>query len=697
MANYPGITVERKYANVKHENKEFVLHDLPGTYSLTAYSQEEVVTRDFIIKDKPELIVQVVDASNLQRNLYLTIQLLEMNVPVVIALNMLDVAEKRSKKIDYELLSKKIGVPVVPTVARSRKGKNELLESISKYNIKSQELNITKFSYGNDIDEYLEEAVEIIGKEEIESKWTALKYLEADDEIISQHSKSTYHQDLSLKAKKLEDHIRATLDTYPEGIIADYRYGIVRNIISNVITDKDQSNRIYFSDMIDKVLTQRLIGPIILLLILYFTYEFTFWASEYPTGLLESFFGYLRELAENTLSDGLIKSLIISGIIDGVGGVLGFTPLIFFMFFVIAILEDSGYMARMAYMLDRVFKFFGLQGNSVVPFIVSGGIAGGCAVPGVMAARTIKGNKERLLTILTAPFMACGAKIPVFALLVSAFFIGDKGLAMLGITILSWVFALVIAKIYGSTIIKGKTSSFIMEIPPYRFPTLKGLLLHAWERTWMYIKKAGTIILAISVILWIMMTFPRLDVNQDKIFENKIKTTQSEYSQEIIKELETNKNEDKLSNNAKELKEKISLINNEKAGYALKNSIAGRIGTSLEPLSKFAGFDWRTNIALVGGFAAKEVVISTLGTAYSLGEVDPENTDSLSAKLKGDPKWNLGVALALIFFTILYAPCFVTVIAIVKETASYKWGVFSVVSNTLIAYIFAVIAYQIFG
>lgn len=659
VANYPGITVERKYANVKYKDQNLVLHDLPGTYSLTAYSQEELVTRNFLIKDRPDLVIQVVDASNLQRNLYLTIQLLEMNIPTIIALNMVDVAEGRNKKIDISVLENKLGLRIVPTVARSGKGGNELLEAILHHSKSSEKLNITSFSYGNDIDNFLSEAVPLIGKSETESKWLALKYLENDEEVMSENSHQNFHSLLMESVKKIENHTKNTLDTYPEVIIADYRYGAVRNILDNVVTQKDHSSRIYLSDTIDKILTQRFIGPIMLFFILYLVYKFTFWASEYPSGLLESFFGFLSETAESKLPDGLIKSLIVSGIIDGVGGVLGFTPLIFFMFFVIAILEDSGYMARMAYMLDRIFKWFGLQGNSVVPFIISGGIAGGCAVPGVMASRTIKGKKERLITILTVPFMPCGAKIPVFALLVSAFFTGDKGLAMLSITLLSWVFALIVAKIYSITIIKGENSSFIMELPPYRFPTFKGLLLHAWERTWMYIKKAGTTILAISIVLWIMMTFPQLSNEQMSVLNGK--------------------------------------SDNEIAEFALKNSLAGKIGASLEPISKYAGFDWRTNIALVGGFAAKEVVVSTLGTAYSLGEIEADDTESLSEKIQKDPSWNLGVAISLLLFTILYAPCFVTVVAIVKETASYKWGLFSVVSNTFIAYIFAVVAYQLFG
>jgi ferrous iron transport protein B len=697
VANYPGITVERKHSSIKYKNNDLVFHDLPGTYSLSAYSQEEIITRDYILKDKPDLIVQVVDASNLQRNLYLTIQLLEMKVPVLIALNMMDVAEKRKIEIDVKLLSKNMDLPIIPIIARSGKGKAELLESIIDYNLKPSKIDILSITYGNDIDNFLNNSSLLINNEyQNANRWIALKYLENDETIIKENEHKDFHKDLLSDVKNVENHIKITLDTYPEAVIADYRYGVVRNITKEVLTKKDHSARLYATDIIDKVLTQRFLGPLILFIILYFIYKFIFWVSEYPTGLLESFFSYISNIVNTNLSDGLVKSLLISGIIDGVGGVLGFTPLIFFMFFIIAILEDSGYMARMAYILDRVFKWFGLQGNSVVPFIVSGGIAGGCAVPGVMASRTIKGARERLLTILTAPFMACGAKIPVYALLISAFFPGDKSIAMIGIIILSWIFSLIIAKAYSFLIIKGEPSSFIMELPPYRIPILKGLFVHAWERTWLYIKKAGTVILFISIILWIMMTFPRLDNKHNKYFEDKIQSVKNSYGAQIKTEFDKINYETKLSKNAKELKEKIVEIENERAQLSLKNSIAGKIGTMLSPISSLAGFDWRTNIALIGGFAAKEVVVSTLGMAYSLGEVDPVDTKSLSEKLKNDPKWSLGVAIALIIFTILYAPCFVAVVAIIKETASFKWGIFAVISNTFIAFIFSILAYQIF-
>ena len=370
-------------------------------------------------------------------------------------------------------------------------------------------------------------------------------------------------------------------------------------------------------------------------------------------------------------------------------------PLIMFMFFGIAILEDSGYLARVAYMLDRIFRMFGLHGSSVMAYIISGGIAGGCAVPGIMATRTLKSPRERLATILTAPFMTCGAKLPVIVLLIGTFFSENKALLMFLVTMGSWIAALFAAKFLRLTIIRGEPTPFVMELPPYRFPTLKGLLIHTWERTWQYIKKAGTVILGISVILWAMMTFPELNSFQTQKFEREREALISQYNMSVKEELEAALQKTEMSKEAQALKKSLASVDSSESKAALKNSIAGRMGTSIEGISRFAGFDWRTNIALVGGFAAKEVVISTLGTAYSLGETDPEDTDSLSDTLAKSPNWSPLTALSLIIFTMLYAPCFVAVVVIAKESGTWKWGAFSMIFNTLLALTLSILVFQI--
>ena len=665
VGNYPGVTVEKKQGRCVSNTDEFHVVDLPGTYSLSAYSQEEVVARDFIVKEQPAMVVNIVDASNLERNLYLTLQFMEMGTPVCIALNMMDVAKKRGIDIDTAKLSCLLGVPVVPMVARTGKGRDALLKTVAEY-AETRPAPL-KISYGRDIDEALDEMVEKISADNFLTdrylpRWVALKYLENDVQVMEMGKEQHPHMDawLSSKARKLTRHLETTLDTHPEGMIADQRYGFIASILrQGVMTCNRDKNRIETSDKIDKIVTHRFLGPLLMAAVLMGLYQFTFAYSAVPVGWCEDFFGWLAGRVDGLLSDGLLKSLVVSGIIDGVGGVLGFVPLIMFMFLGISFLEDSGYLARMAFMLDRIFRLFGLHGASVMAFIVSGGIAGGCAVPGVMATRTLKSPRERLATLLTVPFMNCGAKLPVYALLVAAFFSENQARVMFVITLISWVGALLVAKLLRSTVIQGPATPFVMELPPYRLPTFKGLAIHTWERTWQYIKKAGTVILGISIILWAMMTFPRLDTA--KLADPAPAGTQ----QAAVWQTDA---------------EKV-----DQASAALRHSIAGRLGTAMEPVTRLAGFDWQTNIALVGGFAAKEVVVSTLGTAYSLGDVDPEDAGSLAQRLQSAPGWGPITAFSLILFTIFYSPCFVAVVCIAKEAGSWKWGAFSMAFNTLLA------------
>jgi ferrous iron transport protein B len=705
VGNYPGVTVEKKEGTYVRIHDGFRLHivDLPGTYSLTAYSLEEVVARDFLVDQKPEVVINIVDASNLERNLYLAIQFLEMGIPICIALNMIDVAKKRGIKVDAQKLSSLLGVPVTPTVARSGRGKMELMDSAAQIVQEPHQLTPLKISYGADIDPVLSEMEKEITDSHFltdtyKAHWIALKYLESDEQIIRKGQK--VNPDLSNRLKemvrKVSHHLLNTLDTYPEAMIADQRYGYIKSILKQgVIHHKYDRNRLYSSDRIDKVVTNRFVGPLIMLAVIAGLYHFTFTYSKVPVEWLERFFGWLGSTLSAVLPAGILKSLIVSGIIDGVGGVLGFVPLIMFMFFGIAILEDSGYLARVAFMLDRVFRIFGLHGSSVMAFIVSGGIAGGCAVPGVMATRTLKSPRERLATLLTVPFMNCGAKLPVFALLIATFFAKYEAAIMFLITLGAWAGALLVAKLLRVTVIKGAATPFVMELPPYRMPTFKGLAIHTWERTWQYIKKAGTVILGLSVVLWAMMTFPGLPDSKIQEFEKLRQAEISRMPQAVVQQLEAADERAELSGQARNLKENLQRIDAAEAEAGLRYSIAGRIGGALEAVSKWAGFDWRTNIALVGGFAAKEVVVSTLGTAYSLGAVDPEETGSLSETLARDPSWSPLVAVGLIVFTMFYSPCFVSVICISRESGSWKWGVFAMAFNSALAFVLAVFIFQI--
>ena len=673
VGNYPGVTVEKKWGQVKRDGAVLEVVDLPGTYSLTAYSLEELVARDFIVGQRPDVVVDVVDAANLERNLYLAVQFMELGTPLVIALNMMDAAQARGIEIDAARLAKLLGVPVVPCVARSGQGMDQVMDAALDLARRGPGWKPLEISYGQDVDLALDKLVSGLNGQgdsfaPAGPRWVALKLLENDAQVVEQVGRKPGLADkLEPLRRDLQKHIQHSLDDDPEGVIADYRYGFIGSVFRQAVRETRQM-RLEFSDKVDRVLTNRLLGPVFLLAALYGIYQFVFWASEIPVVWLEDFFGWLGGVAEAAIPEGLVQSLVISGVIDGVGGVLGFVPLIMFMFFAIAVMEDSGYLARVAYLADRVLRGFGLHGNSVMAMIVSGGISGGCAVPGVMAARTLKDPKARLATILTVPLMNCGAKLPVYALLISAFFAAREAQMLFALTLISWGLALIAARLLRWTVLKGETAPFVMELPPYRMPTLRGLLTHTWERTWQYIKKAGTVILGISVLMWAMMTFPGLPADQAAQWEARIEAAQGEEARQEVQY--------------------------QMAQAELSHSLAGRMGEALGVVTAPLGFDWRTNVALVGGFAAKEVVVATLGTAYSLGEVDPEEAGGLSERLAREPGWNPLMAFALMLFVMVYAPCFVTVAVIKKETGGWKWALFSVAYTTVAAYLLALLVYQ---
>jgi len=689
VGNYPGVTVERKEGEYQKGGFRATIVDLPGTYSLTAYSEEEVVTRNYISGEKPAVVINIIDAANLERNLYLTCQLLELKIPLIVALNMVDVAKDRGIEIEAEKLSSFLGVPVMPIVARSGQGVDEMMRvahDIVEGRIAPPDVDKLKISYGDDIDQTLLLMTELVQKKALlkdkyPARWIAVKIIENDEillkEIVAVDPETG--ERLLQEAAKVADHLLKTFDTYPEALIADHRYGFIKGILKRgIITHHYDENRLYTSDRIDKVLTNRFAGPLIMLAILFSIYQITFSLSTLPLAGVDAVFGWLAGLVDSLLADGALKSMLISGVINGVGGVMGFVPLIMLMFFCIAILEDSGYLARVAFMMDRIFRIFGLHGSSVMAFIVSGGIAGGCAVPGVMATRTLRSPKERMATLLTVPFMNCGAKLPILALLIGAFFARHQAFYMFAFTLLSWVVALVSAKILRMTVLRGAPTPFVMELPPYRFPTFKGLLIHTWERSWQYIKKAGTVILLISIILWAMMTYPGLSPEKKAAFVQARVQVSADYGSDM-----------------EAAKERLQEIDNREQASALRNSMAGRIGVAMESVTWLSGFDWRTNIALLGGFAAKEVVVSTLGTAYSMGETDPDASSSLGLRLARDAAWSPLIALSTLLFMMFYAPCFVTVVCIARESGSWKWALFSVCYSTVFAFILAVGVYQV--
>lgn len=691
VGNYPGVTVDRKEGTISVDNTPVTLVDLPGTYSLTAYSQEELVARDELSLGRVDAVIDCADASALERNMLLTVQMMEMGMPVVLACNMMDEARKAGIHIDMQKLSEQLGTPVLPIVARNGEGIREVARAALDLAKKGRKEPL-HINYGPELTEAVEALEKRLSEEKIlidryHPHWTALKLLEGDTKV--QESVREARPDLAPEilsyCEGIEEKVKAATQATCESVITDARYGYIRGLLAQGVVKQDPGkDRLALSDRLDKILTNRFLGPLIMIGVLYLMFVITFNLGAYPQEWLEDFFAWMGSELGDHMEDGLLKSLICDGIIAGVGGVVSFVPLIAIMFALIAFIEDSGYMARIAYMMDRIFRFFGLHGASVMPYIIAGGIAGGCAIPGVMATRTLRSPKEKLATLLTLPFMCCGAKVPCFLLLIAAFFPKSPALAFFLVLCCGWVGALLMASLLRHTIIRGAGTPFVMELPPYRLPTIFSILMHMWERTWMYLKKAGTIILAISIVIWAAMTFPSLPDSQKAPFEEKVAALEGQ--QKGLQE---------DSEQYKALQDQIDEANNDLAAAQLRYSYGGRIGVAIEPVTKYLGFTWRTNIALVAGVAAKEAVVSTLGTAYSMGEQDPEDAAPLGERLKQDPDFTPAVALSLMIFILFYSPCFVSLVVIKSEAGGWRWLFFSMIVDTIFAAILAFIAYNI--
>ncbi|KHK03191.1 ferrous iron transport protein B [Desulfovibrio sp. TomC] len=695
VGNYPGITVDRLEGLYRQNGYDIHLVDLPGTYSLTSYSLEELVARNVIVDEHPDVVINMIDATALERSLYLAVQFMEIGAPMVLGLNMMDEVKRNGVTIDVQKLSQLLGVPVIPCVARMGQGREELMQAVAAaYKEGGGTWKPIRLSYGPELDPVIERMTRIIEEDGFltsrhDPRWVAIKYLEADEQVMAEgRAAGATAERLEAICKEAEIHTRQHCAATPDAIIADWRYGFINGLLKQgVVTGGDELRRTS-SDSIDRIVTHKVFGPVIMLAVLWFMFQITFTIGAYPQSWVKAGFEWLAGLGTTYLPEGNLQSLIVSGMIGGVGSVLGFTPLICIMFAMLVFLEDLGYMARVAYMMDRVLRIFGLHGMSVMPLIMSGGIPGGCAVPGVMSARTLRSPRERLATILTAPFMVCGAKTTAYLMLVAAFFPDNPTQAMFFVVLAAWGFVLIVSRLLRWTVIKGESTPFVMEIPPYRLPTLRGVATHTLERVWQYVKKAGTVILAVSILMWAIMTFPKLSAETVAGFDAKrleaveqIKAANPEASQEELTAL---------------TEDATKAIDDQQNEEALKNSVGGRMSAFVRPVTDLAGFPWQANVALLGGFAAKEVFVSTMATAYSMGAVDPEQSDSLSERLAADPAWSLPAILSVFTFMLLYTPCMVTVVAIARET-NWKWAAFSVFGSMTFAFIMAAAVYRLAG
>lgn len=688
VGNYPGVTVDRKEGTLHFGDNLVTLVDLPGTYSLAAYSQEEIVARRELRLGNIQSVIDVIDASAMERNLLLTVQILEMGMPLVLACNMMDEAKAAGIDVNVPKLASLLNVPVVPMVAKEEIGLKEAMQDALQLAAGGPRAPL-RISYGPDLDSALldmEKIIEETGllKGEYQARFVAIKILENDQDMLAEARKADPAATEALETiyERVAHHVQDTFNADTESIITDHRYGFIHSILKEDVFERDPTrDRLALSDKIDRVLTNAFFGPLIMLVVLYLTYQITFELGAYPQAWVEDGFDFLGDILTDILPEGLVQSLIVDGIIAGVGGVVSFVPLIMIMFALISFMEDSGYMARMSYMMDRIFRFFGLHGASVMPYVISGGIAGGCAIPGAMATRTLRSPKEKLATLLTLPYMTCGAKLPIFLLLAGAFFPENAATVMFCIMLAGWTFALLVAKFLRTTLVKGEATPFVMELPPYRLPTLLSVLLHCWERAWQYIKKAFTVLLAISVIIWAAMTFPSLPEERVENFESRIAG--------IEKQMENLREEERES-----LEVERGMLEDQLGEEKLAYSIAGRVGKFLEPITRPCGFDWRTDIALIAGVAAKEAVVATLGTAWAMGEQDPDAAEPLGERLASEPGWSKATALALMLFVLLYSPCFVALVVIKNESGSWAWLAFSIIFNTTMAWCVATVVYQ---
>lgn len=644
VGNWPGKTIEKKEGEFIFQDKKIRLVDLPGCYSLTAYTEEEAVTFEFIQNEKPDTIIQIIDAQNLERNLFLTIQLIELGAPLVLALNMADLAEKEGIKINVQELALLLNVPVVVIDAKTKKGIDSLMRASFKQALSKNVCRPAKLTYGRDINDELNKISSFLNNQkdlaQKEIDWTAIKLLEGDWRAVKNIRKKSYFPELKDLVRQSIARLGTVFNKNINTILANTRYGFIRGLCQDAVIRKKVSAHKKWSEKFDNIVMNKFAGLPIFLFVAWIIFQITFKVSEPLTGLLEKLFIFLGDkasffLAAAGMPDWSI-SLIVDGIIGGVGGVLVFIPIIGILFFLIALLEDTGYMARVAYIMDKLMHRIGLHGKAFIPLI----LGFGCNVPGIMATRTLRTKKDRLLTILISPFISCGARLPVYALFTAVFFSAYQGWVIFSLYLLGIILAIAMGLIFKKIFFKKLSSPFVIELPPYRLPSLQGLLIHVWENLWSFIKKAGTIILVFSIIIWFIASVPF------------------------------------------------------GVAYGSQDSLAGKMGQTISPVFKPLGFDnWQSSVALLFGFVAKEVVVGTFGTLYNVDDIESEEGESfLGNALQND--FTPLSSYAFMVFVLLYVPC-VAVLAVVKrETNSWKWPLFMVGYTTTIAWVMAFIIYQ---
>jgi len=673
VGNYPGVTVEKKEGQRIRGDRVYHFIDLPGIYSLTAYSIDEVVTRDFLLDEKPDLIIDVLDSTNLERHLYLCLQFQELGIPVIGALNMTDEAEAKGIKIDAEALSRILGIPMVKTIGTHGTGIDFLLDKVDE-TLEHPQPQDRSIRYGDEIEAKLQRLQTLINLDEhfaarFPSRWLAVKLLEKDANAYERLKDHSNGPSIAAEARDAISWLEKHYGKDNEIVLSEQRYGYIRGAVKECIKIVKKPD-FSITEAIDRVIMHPVLSMPIFILVLWAMFQITFTLGEYPMAWLESFFSWLSGVLYQMLPESGFRSLIIDGVIAGVGGVLSFVPLIIILFFLLSILEDIGYMSRAAFATDKFLHTFGLHGQSIFPMM----LGFGCSVPAIMAARTLNSRRDRILTILVIPFISCGAKLPVYVLLAAAFFPDNPALIVMAIYGIGVVLSLVAAFVLNRTILRGDPTPFVMELPPYRAPTLRGIIWHVWDKTREYIKKAGTVILAASILIWAITTFPSssLPESQKEALKVSYLAEHPESSQKMLDQyLEVQASE-----------------------YQLAHSLAGIIGRTIEPVFKPLGFDWKIAVAMVTGFTAKEVIVSTLGILYGVGQGESEASEGLRAALQHDPVWNPLVAFVLMLFVLVIPPCFAAQ-ATIRAELGWSWWAFSVVTLLVFGWLLGLAVYQI--
>ena len=660
VGNYSGVTVDAKEGKARYFGYEFNLVDLPGTYSLSAYSPEELYVRKQIVEKTPDVVINVIDTSNLERNLYLTTQLIDMHLRMVCALNMFDETERRGDHVDYDKLGELFGVPMVPTVFTNGRGVEELFKVVidmyegqenSQRNYRHIHIN-----HGHELEHGIKEMQEHLKQEDnlrqrYSTRYLAIKLLEHDKDVEAYIATFPDAKEIIAHRDQAEQRVKEETGEDSETAIMDAKYGFIHGALKEAGYETGHDKDTYrTTHVIDRFITNRYLGFPIFLLLLFVMFSVTFYIGQYPMDWIEAGVAWLGEIISTTMPDGPLKAMLVDGVIGGVGSVIVFLPQILILYFFISYMEDSGYMARAAFIMDKLMHKMGLHGKSFIPLVMGFG----CNVPAVMATRTIESRRSRLITMLVLPLMSCSARLPIYIMITGTFFAAHyRSLVMLSLYAVGILLAVVVSRVLSLFVIKGEDTPFVMELPPYRFPTWKAIGRHTWEKGKQYLKKMGGIILVASIIVWALGYFPH--------------------------------------------DESLSMREQQEQSYI------GRIGKTIEPVFRAQGFDWKLDVGLVAGIGAKEVVASTMGVLYanndSFGDDEAYNNeggkyDTLLAQMTADGITPLA-AYCFLLFVVIYFPCIATVAAIKGETGSWRWAAFSAVYTTVLAWIVSAVVYQV--